>query len=154
MKKIDSKILNDMPKDKIGIASFSYIIKGAYKEILDELKKIDSKFDSKIEVEYEHGKEIKENVVFFHRNEKTRLCLAFTLDEEKEKFVLYYPYYSEAYSICVEDSNTRRVFKRYNFNEYYDLLEIIENILENPKSDEIIRELSKKIFVIKIMEDK
>ena len=152
MNKNDEKIMKKIPKNKIGIACFNYKIQGTYEKILNDLKEIDSTFDSKLEIVYEHGKEIKETIVFFHRNEKTRLCVTFGVDEDREKFILYYPYYSEAYSLC-DDSDTRKVFRGYGINEYYDLLELIKNILENPESNEIVRVTSKGIIAkIKIEE--
>lgn len=149
MNKTDKEIMENIPKNKIGIACFDYIVQGTYEKILNDVKKISSDFKTKLEVKYEHGKEIKETVVFFHRNEKTRLCVTFGVDEEREKFILYYPYYSEAYSLC-DDNDTRKVFRGYRINEYYDLLELIKTILENPESNKIIRVTS--VAKIKIEE--
>lgn len=148
MNKTDEEIMKKIPKNKIGIACFDYIIQGVYKKILDDLLKIDSNFKTKLEVKYEQGKEIKERVVFYIRNKKNGLCFTFAVDEEKEEFILYYIYRSEFCSLPDDEKDIRDIFKIYQLDEYDNLLDTLKLILKGFRIKSLI-ELKKAERVLK-----
>lgn len=149
MNKTDKEIMEKIPKNKIGIACFDYTIQGTYEKILNDVIKIDSNFKTKLEVEYEKGKDIKETVVFYSRNQITGLCFTFAVDEEKEEFTLYYIYRSEFCSLPDDEEGTREIFKKYKFDEYVDLLDTLKSILNGFKIKTLM-ELKKEGATIKI----
>lgn len=150
MNKKDKEIMEKLPKNKIGIACFDYTIQGIYKEILNDVKKISSKFESKIEVKYEQGEELKERVVYYSRNEKTGLCLTFAVDEDKEEFILYYIYRSKIYSLPDDEKDTREIFKKYKLDEYDCLLDTLKSILNGFRIKTLMEVTALKIKIAEV----
>lgn len=149
MNKKDKEIMEKVPKNKIVIACYDYTIQGIYEEILNDVKKISSKFESKIEVKYEQGKELKERAVYYSRNEKTGLCITFAIDEDKEEFILYYIYRSKFCSLPDDEKDTREIFKKYKLDEYDCLLDTLKSIL-NGFRIKTLMELRKEETTLKI----